>query len=136
MDMNKPWKEQTPVETPFINDNEAHFVAHSWSPDGKYLAGSGYEKKYLGIFTFSIEKRSYESISDFGVNPKWMRDNRRLLFVSEESVYLTDVHSKKAREILSFAPNKVSSLDISKDNRSIYACVTKTEADIWLLSLE
>jgi Tol biopolymer transport system component len=136
LDMNKTWREQTPIETPFITADKAHFVAGAWSPDGKYIVGSGYRNRFMGLMIFSIDKQSYELISEFGASPRWMSDSRRLLFAFEENVYLVDTQSKKPREICSFAPDKVHSLDISKDNRSIYVSVAKAEADIWLLRLE
>lgn len=137
MDLKKPWKEQTPIETgPLSTDEKTHLVAHSWSPDGKYLAGTVHGKYRLGLFTYLIETRQYEMISEFGTNLRWLGDNRRLIFAFEDKIYLTDVQSKKPREIFSFAPNSVSSADLSKDNRSIYVSVASTEADIWVLSLE
>lgn len=138
MDLSKPWRDQTPVETPFINNDKAHFVAQSWSPDGKYLVGSGYEgtSHRIGLLTYSIEKKTYEIVTAFGTYSKWLEDSRRLIFYFEEKVYLIDMQSKKPREIFSFTPDKPNGLDISKDNRSIYFSIASAEADIWMLRLE
>jgi Tol biopolymer transport system component len=137
MDLRKPWSEQTPIETALIDNREnTHFVASAWSPDGKYLVGSGYDNgRRQGLFTYSIETRSYEGLSEFGLNPKWLADSKRFLFAFENRIFLSDTLSKKPREIFSFDPDWINGLDVSKDNRSIYISVATTEADIWLLSL-
>ena len=138
IDLRKPWGEQTPIETGLINDREdTHFVAHSWSPDGKYLAGSGYiAKRHIGVFAYSIETRSYEMLAEFGTLARWLADSKRCLIVFEDKIFITDLQTRKPREILSFAPDRINGLDVSKDNRSVYVSVASTEADIWLLSLE
>jgi serine/threonine protein kinase len=137
MDLKKPWKDQTPIETASSDsDGIGHFVAHSWSSDGKSLAGSGYQTLYVGLFAYSIEAQHYEQISAFGFAPKWLRDNRRLVFYNEDKVFLTDTQSKRPRELFSFAPDSLTGIDISRDNRSIYVSAASTEADIWVLSLE
>jgi eukaryotic-like serine/threonine-protein kinase len=138
MDLRKSWSEQTPVGTPSDLDDLSHFVARSWSPDGKYLAGSGYKMNSVGVvalFTYEIATRPYEKISEFGNSPKWLNDNRRLIFMYEDKLYLVDTASKKPQEIYAFAPKSLSGIDISKDNRSIFVSTTEAEADIWLLSL-
>ena len=135
MDLRRPWKEQTPIETA-SNDVVKHFVAHSWSSDGKYLCGSGYRVRNIGLFAYSIDTQHYEPIADFGLEPKWLNDNRRVVFCFEDRVFLTDTQSKKPRELFSFAPDTVSSVDISKDNRSIYVSVASAKTDIWLLSVQ
>jgi tricorn protease len=139
MDLRKRWTEQTPIDTAWIDPvQKSHFVATSWSPDGKYLAGSGYDGvqgRRLGLFAYSIEAQRYEMVSLFGLMPKWLVDNKSCVFVFEDRVFVTDIISRKPREIFSFAPDRITGLDISRDNRWIYISVDSTEADIWLLTL-
>jgi Tol biopolymer transport system component len=105
-----------------------HFVAHSWSPDGKYLVGVAYEKGIQVVLSvYSIETGRYEIISEFGLQPRWLGDNKRVVFVFEDKIYLTDTRSKRPREIFSFAPKVLSSIDISRDNRSIYVSAISTD---------
>ena len=138
MDLRKPWHEQTPIETAWIDPvSKIFLVATSWSPDGKYLIGSGYNPKHhQGLFAYSIETQKYQMVSEFGRLPKWLADNKRSIFAFEERIFLTDTLSKKPRELFSFAPDLISGLDVSRDNRSIYVSVDSTEADIWLLKLD
>ena len=136
MDLRKPWSAQTPVEMPWIDAaSKVFFVASSWSTDGKYLVGSGFNPTHhQGLFAYTVETQKYEMVSAFGRNPKWLADNKRSLFRFEDRIFLTDTISKKPREVFSFAPDLITGLDVSKDNRSIYVSVDSTEADIWLLS--
>jgi Tol biopolymer transport system component len=136
IDLRKPFREQIADETP-DPPGMTHFVAHSWSPNGRYLAGRGYNLSVnRGVLIYDIEARTYDSISDFGSMPAWLEDSRRLLFFNDERIYLADVRSKSARQIYSLSPGRLTGLDVSKDNRSIYISVASSEADIWLLRLE
>jgi serine/threonine protein kinase len=139
MDLHKSWEEQTPVATPSGIDNIFHFVARSWSPDGKYLAGTGYITNSIGIVNlliYEIASGRYESFSEKGNTPRWLNDNRRLIFMQEDKLYLVDLQTKKPQEIYSFTPQSLSGLDISKDNRSIFVSTIDAEANIWMLSIQ
>jgi len=50
---------------------------------------------------------------------------------------LIDSQSKKVREVLSVAPNKLGlGVTRSRDDRLIYLSLVTTEADIWMMTLE
>jgi Tol biopolymer transport system component len=142
MDLSKPWREQEVIETPNPFPQTSHFVGLDWSSDGRYLIGPAYKSLTneitvgAGLLIYNIEDRTYQAITDFGSNPIWLNDSRRFLFFNEDKVMLTDIQSKKIREIISLAPRRVGSVDLSKDNQSIYVSMNTTEADVWLLSLE
>ncbi|MCI0487849.1 MAG: protein kinase [Blastocatellia bacterium] len=138
IDLSKPFKDQTPLETPLFPGSSNHFVAWDWSPDGKYLVGSrtGGGGSVPGIHIYSLESQQYERISDIGAHSVWLNDNRRLVFTTGSSLYIIDRLTKKPRELWSFSPNAISRPSITRDNRSIYLALTIAEADIWILSLE
>jgi serine/threonine protein kinase len=137
MDLHKSWEEQTPVATPSGVDNISHFVARSWSPDGRYLAGTGYIAiGVVSLVTYEIATGHYEKFSDLGNTPRWLNDNRHLIFINEDKLYLVDLQTRKPQEIYSFMPQSLSGMDISKDNRSIFVSTTDAEADIWMLSIQ
>jgi Tol biopolymer transport system component len=138
MDLSKPFKEQTPQETPNFPGSDDVFIAWDWSPDGKYLAGSrgGAQGADRGIYTYSLETNQYEQLTEISGRCIWLSDNRRLLFTGEGKLYLVDRLTKKSQELYSFAPNDVSAPSVSRDNRSIYLSVAMIEADVWLLSVE
>lgn len=131
IDTGKPWKEQSPQALP------AGFIAWSWSPDGRKIAGNKPDGgSSAGIGIYSLDSRGVEWMTDRGRRPVWLSDNRRLLFGDGDKIKLFDSQSRKVREILSVAPNSLSSPSISRDDRRIYFTVAVAEADIWLMSLE
>lgn len=138
LDTSKPYLSQTPQPLMAENAPERWVMMSSWSPDGKTLAGymvsAGTGES--GIFAYSFETRRYEKISDVGVFPVWLGDNRRLLFYQKDKIYLLDSKTKKPEEILSIAPNRLKRITISKDNRTVFYSLQKTEADIWLGSFD
>ncbi len=110
----------------------------SWSPDGRKLAGTKLRGGPPGgILDYSLETQHYEKLTDFGGNPVWLSDSRRLLFQHQGKLSLIDSRSKKVRELLSVAPNVFGNgVTISRDDRQIYFSLVTTEADIWLMTLE
>jgi serine/threonine protein kinase len=138
MDLTKPFKEQTLHETPFFPDSQDHFIAWDWSPDGKYLSGMKASKNVSehGLYIYSLETRQYEQISEIGGRSVWLNDSRRLLFTTDDSLYLVDINTKKPKLLYSFAPNNISGPSITRDNRLIYLAIAMSEADVWLLTME
>jgi Tol biopolymer transport system component len=138
IDAEKPWSEQTPESLPSGRDPDQRFLANSWSPDGRQVAGRrrSASQNLAGILGYSFDTKQYELLSDFGDYPAWLNDNHRLLFMNQSKVYVLDTQLKKAREVLSVAPQRLQSLGVSRDNRVIYYSLSITEADIWLMTLE
>src|SRR5205809_883261 len=82
IEVGKSWQEQTPQALPSMSDRENRFFPWSWSPDGRKLAGiqvrSGAPPS--GIVVYSLDSQQHEKLTDFGSNPVWLSDSRRLLF--------------------------------------------------------
>lgn len=133
-DPDKESIEQKPQYLPDEGNPKRWFMAYSWSPDGKKIIGYGRDtekpESYLMIFDFTTNK--YETISDFGTRALWLADNKRTVFYYGDKIYLLDTETKRRKVLLSVAPNRIQSISISKDNRSIYYTVQKSESDIWL----
>ncbi len=91
LDPNRPWHEQQPDTLPKPPDSLQPFGPHSWSPDGRRIAGmiSALDR---GIVVYTLGTRRYQRLSSYGQLPVWLPDSRRLLFVSGgdgRSVYFT-----------------------------------------------
>jgi eukaryotic-like serine/threonine-protein kinase len=147
IEADKPWAQQTPVALPPVNEFGDWFNGWSWSPNGKFIAGTvaGWRDKeirpQLGIFLYSLETRRYEKITDSGTRPEWFNDSRHLLFIysgNDENgrVGLADSRTKKSQVIISMTPIFISSAGISPDSRRIFYTATHHQADIYLLSLD
>jgi Tol biopolymer transport system component len=139
MEVGRPWQEQAPQTLPAWGDS-INLYPWSWSPDGRRLAGwqGRVEGGGLGgILVYSLETQQYEKLTDFGSEPVWLRDSRRMLFQDQGRLYLLDSQSKKAHEVLSVTPHIVGyAVTVSRDDRQIYFSLVTTEADVWLMTLE
>jgi Tol biopolymer transport system component/predicted Ser/Thr protein kinase len=139
METRKPWKEQSRQALPGLAKADEPLMIWSWSPDGRklagYVVGSGGPSAGIGIY--SLESQKLERPTDFGQDPIWLRDSRRLLFNSEDKLYLLDSQSKKTREILNVSPQRFGrGPAITRDNRIVYFSLSSTEADIWLATMQ
>ena len=139
IDVGKSWQEQRPQQLPSMNDREGKVWLSSWSPDGRRLAciqeHSGVPP--AGIVVYSLDSQQYEKLTDFGVRPVWLGDNRRLIFLDHSKLYLIDSQSKKFHELMSVAPHEFGyGLTLPRDDRLIYFSLVSVEADIWLMTLK
>ncbi len=134
LDVNKSWAEQNLRLLP-MPAGEQRFLAWDWSPDGKRLIGnlSG-PPSFVGSFV--LETNQYEKLTDFGVSPMWLADSTRFIFVFERKVYLSDIRTRRVREVFSSGETEIRSVDISADGELLYYSAYSSESDIWLLDLE
>jgi Tol biopolymer transport system component len=140
LELNNDGKIQTEKPLPPMPRPDAVFDAWSWSPDGRWLAGtkthvpSGVE---LGVGIFNFGTQQYEDLTDFGMLPIWLPDSRRLLFESRGTVYLVDRVSKNANKVFSLPPDTIYNLgQLPRDGRTLYFGVLTRESDIWLMTLQ
>ncbi len=134
VEVGKPWQEQSPQRLPATSDWN-YWWPWSWSRDGRKLAGM--RPAVPGIVVYSLESQRYEKLTDFGSNPVWLSDGRRLLFQQQSKLYLIDSESKKLHEVLSVAPHNFGvGVTLPRDDRLIYFSLVTVEADIWLMTLE
>jgi Tol biopolymer transport system component len=140
IEVGTSWKDQTPQHLPLPNDSRlGPFWAISWSPNGRKLGGwSGTSYEHPGVVVYSFDTGSFERLTEFGSNPVWLKDSRRLLFTFQGKLYLVNSETKKVHEIplpLS-SPSRFDGYGFSADNRMIYYGLTTKEADVWLVSME
>ncbi len=135
----KAWDAQTLEHLAPLSDPKLSFEAWSWSPDGKRLAGIRHLGTgiHSGIGIYDRESKQYDWLTDFGDFPLWLKDGRRILFVSQGKILLFDTTTRKYQPVLSVTDEDVDigSPGLSGDNRMIYFTYVAAEADIWLLDL-
>jgi hypothetical protein len=141
-DTANPWQEQTPVALPFINAEEGPkkewFIAWSWSPDGQKLAGwsSNRNGELFNSYVYTLATQSFEKIAAVGQRQYWLSDNRHLLCVENDKLYLLDSLTRTARPLLHLPRREIRGATISQDRRRIYYSLVTDESDIRLLTLE
>jgi dipeptidyl aminopeptidase/acylaminoacyl peptidase len=119
-----------------MEGNDQTFWVSSWSPDGRKLAGTFVFNRVNYLHVYDFETRTYENLKLVSRRPIWLSDNRRLLDEVEGRINIVDTQTKKSRQILSADPYTIITICPTRDARTLYYTVQKTEADVWLLSLE
>ena len=134
------WNNQKPVSLPALSDPAASFEGWAFSPDGKKLAGINHlpNGSHSGIGIHDLSSGTYEWLTDFGDFPVWLKDNRRLLFVSQGKILLYDTATRRYEPVITVTDQDVDigSASLSPDNRMIYFTFVAAEADIWVMNLE
>ena len=131
-EVNKDWTSQTLQELPSLAPGVT-FVVWDWSPDGKKLLGTDSKSRVL---YYSLETNSYEKVLDLGAYPMWLADSNRFVFLLDGKAYLSDIRTKRLREILPSQDSIFRSIAVSRDSQLIYFAVHSGQSDIWLLDLQ
>jgi dipeptidyl aminopeptidase/acylaminoacyl peptidase len=130
IDPRVAWAAQTPMVAAPNDDHDQQYFAWSWSPSGRALAG--YSR---GIVTYDLRSRELRQLTDFGERPWWLADDRRVMFMDSQKIYVMDTVTKRIKEVYSATPHRLQSIAVSADYRSIGVSLAINEADIWLASL-
>ncbi len=134
---DKAWSDQKFVYLSPLTDASLSFEGWAWSSDGKKLAGIRHLPNgvHSGIGIYDLETKTYDWLTDFGDWPIWLADNRQLLFVSQGTIYLFDMQSRKYHQVFVVTDQDVDigSPALSRDNRTLYFTYVAAEADIWLM---
>lgn len=134
-DPNRPWHEQTPERLPAPADSLKPFGPHSWSPDGRRIAGM-IAALDRGVVLYILDTRRYDRLTSYGQWPVWLPDGRRVLFVSGgRAFYLVDRETRAVRKVFGVNRDVIGPPQLTPDGRTMYFTRRVTEADIWLATL-
>ncbi len=138
LDAAKSWTEQNREALPFSGPPGGALDAWDWSADGRRLALNRTlsDGTTSGILTYDFDSRELRTVVEFGATPRWFKDRRRLLFAGRGKLYVTDIDSRRVREVLSIPPQELEMPSLSGDDRTIAFRMTVTEADVWLAARE
>ncbi len=119
-------------------DDKTVFEVWSWSPDGKYLTGGAQDPNgsVPGIISYSLADRKYRRLSEKGVNPMWLSDNRRILYNFDDKIYMLDTKTGQSTEIYASRGNYINQFEITRDDRNIYFGIELLETSIWIADLQ
>ena len=132
IDLARPIGERAPERLPPAPTKTPLF-ASSWSPDGTWLAGSAGNRLVL----FSLSSRRYEWLDLPGLQPIWLHDGVRLLYLSGGQIYVVDTRTKQPRLLLSPpASSTFTSADLGLDDRTLYVIRSQEEGAIWMLTMK
>ncbi|HEY0558444.1 MAG TPA: hypothetical protein VGG20_29605, partial [Thermoanaerobaculia bacterium] len=132
IDLARPIGERAPERLPPVPTKTPLF-ASSWSPDGTWLAGSAGNRLVL----FSLSSRRYEWLDLPGLQPIWLHDGVRLLYLSGGQIYVVDTRTKQPRLLLSPpASSTFTSADLGLGDRTLYVIRSQEEGAIWMLTMK
>ncbi len=125
---------------------EDRYGVHSWSPDGKKLAGGFFSSsaRFIpGVVIYSFDTGKYERVSDRGVTygllnffgcPDWV-DQNRLIAIDQNDLILINTQTNETKTILTVPATKTMTwLSYSRSAAKIFFSTNSPESDIWLLS--
>ena len=134
-DPNRPWKDQHADVLPTPPDSLVPFGPHSWSPDGRRIAGmiGAFDR---GIVVYTLGSRTYQRLTTYGQWPVWLPDSRHLLFVSGgNAFYILDRETRSVRKVFAVTRDVIGPPQLTPNGRTMYYTRRVTEADIWLATL-
>ncbi|NOT62752.1 MAG: hypothetical protein HOP19_21295, partial [Acidobacteria bacterium] len=137
LDASQPWQAQTPLELPTLPAADNHFLAWVWSPDSRELAGWQRNVNGLegGLWVYTLATQRYERLTNVGIEPHWLKDQRRLIYRDQRRLWLFDRNTRQITETLRLDPMGVTKAVLSPDNRQLYFSQIDSDADLWLLKL-
>ena len=136
IDATRPGTEQQPQA--LAGQPPLGFIPWEWSPDGAHLLGwlpPGPQIKQRGIVVYSFATQRYDLLTNVGMFPVWLNDNRRVLFREWINFYLLDRVSGKWEKIYTLkGADQIGQHALSRDNRRLYFTNVSSEADIWMVT--
>jgi serine/threonine protein kinase/Tol biopolymer transport system component len=118
------------------------FAPTSWSADGGRLAGTLQPLEQterstgLGLALYTLASKSYERLTESGETPRWLSHGQGLVYLDSGKIFLFDLGPRKSRPLLAPSSNSTfSSVNVSPDDRTLYAVRTSNEGDVWLLTI-
>ncbi|HET9229522.1 MAG TPA: hypothetical protein VFR31_22770, partial [Thermoanaerobaculia bacterium] len=117
-------------------DGKSQFVASSWSPDSRKLAGVVNGRP--GILLYSLASRRYERLTDSGWRPVWTADGSRILYLDHGwKVFSLDLATRETREILAPLPGSAFvDMDLDPSRGLLYLVRQQPEGNVMMLTLE
>jgi Tol biopolymer transport system component len=115
-----------------------------WSPDGRLLAGVvRHASGRSTLAVYSLEAKSYRALDIEGGDPlRWLASGRHLLFWRKGRVLAVDLQSGRAHDVFDGvgdaqgpALGELGSYDLPADEGAFYAVRSRTQADIWQVTL-
>lgn len=136
IDPHAPPDAQKAVPVP-LGPSDPGFVANSWSPDGRRIAGMhGYTTP--GIVIYSLAARTLERVTEAGEWPVWLPDSRRALFVTRRGreFHIVDTVTRETRMVYAVTRDTLGPPRLNRDGTVAFFSRRVTEADVWLVDLQ
>jgi Tol biopolymer transport system component len=114
------------------------FRPFSWSPDGRWIAGSARYASRDELIVLDLLERTRRVIAQDGSSPAWLPDGRRLLFSSLTHLSIVDVQTGRIESVMALRrpyDQWGRTVALSGDGKTLVYLQTQSEADVWLMTL-
>ncbi len=132
--INDPFNAESITKLP-KTENGGWFRVWDWSRDGKLMAGNFDSAYGPGMGFYSLETGKYTRVIDHPGIPRWLPDNKRMIFIRDRRPFIVDIETKEVRELPIDENQEMRNVGISFDGTKIYYTTFENESDIWLLDL-
>jgi Tol biopolymer transport system component len=116
------------------------FLPHSWSPDGRWIAGTNrFNVIRDQVVIRDAQLKSPRMVASPGKSPVWLPDSRRLLYSSPSGIVLLDVASGKETTVVALTRTELlwgRIVSLSRDGRTLVYLGSQSEGDVWLMKIE
>jgi Tol biopolymer transport system component len=114
------------------------FRPYSWSPDGRWLAGSARYAYRDDLLVLDLKERTRRTVARDGNSPVWLPDGRRLLYSSLTNLSIVDVQTGRIESVMPLRrpPDQWGrTVALSADGKSLAYLQSQSEGDVWLMTL-
>jgi Tol biopolymer transport system component len=121
----------------------ARFEYPKWSADGRQIAGIlRHPSGRTSLAIYSLESKSYRKLDVEGGDPlRWVGADRSILFWRRGRILALDAATGRAHDVLGQggpnapAAGAISFYDLPAEERTLYVVRSRTQADIWQVTL-
>ena len=114
------------------------FRPFSWSPDGRWVAGSARFALRDQLVLLDLQTRTRRVVLDDSASPAFLPDGRRIIFSALTHISLLDVQSGEVRPLLPL-PRLHDlwgrTVTLSGDGRSLVYLHSQSEGDVWMMTI-
>jgi eukaryotic-like serine/threonine-protein kinase len=110
----------------------------SWSPDGRWIAGSNKLGTRDRLMVFDLQTRTKRVVAQDMSSPEWLPDSRRLLFNRSSQIVVLDTITGTERPVMPLDrpfDHWGRTVSLSKDGRTLAFVQFQTDGDVWLMTL-
>ncbi|MDP2876045.1 MAG: protein kinase [Holophaga sp.] len=115
------------------------FSPHTWSPDGKRIAGWVIQEdgSQGGIQIYDPASESYTRLTEKGSCPFFLPDGRRILYLDTHALWVVDMQTKRRREVFRGEGKRaLVSFGLTQDGRTLFLFRETLQADLWLVDFK
>ena len=142
VDPRREWKAQKPEVLTMTVSADSWLFPSAWAPDGRRLVGTVVNTagSAIAVGVYDVATRTARSVTDGAsgfLGFVWLSDSRRVVYADPDAstIWLLDVESGRRKALVTDLKLGLG-LAISPDRRTLYASISREQADLWMIDLK